>query len=107
MDRVRGVYLPILLLVLAGVMGVLGNMFTDEGRRMAARSQEMLKPERGDVAPRAEAQARRHAMINAAHEATSEGLVMYGCAALLVAGAGLLVVVHLRVFRADNGPAAT
>jgi hypothetical protein len=100
MDRMRGVFLPLLLVAMAGLMGFLGNVSTQDGRMLAARSQQIgARPQAGGVAPRAEADARRRAMLKHAHEASSEGMTLFGCSGLLLAGAALLFIFHLRFFR--------
>lgn len=99
MDRMRGVFLPLLLLAVAGLMAFLGNVSTQDARMLAARAQQVSTPRAGEMAPRAEAEARHRAILKHAHEASREGLTMYGCAGLLVAGAALLFIFHLRFFR--------
>ena len=99
MDRMRGVFLPLLLVAVAGLLGFLGNVSTQDARMLAVRAQQVSAPQAGAVAPRAEADARRRAMLKHAHEASSDGLAFFGFSGLLVAGAALLFIFHLRFFR--------
>lgn len=99
MDRMRGVFLPLLLVAMAALVGFLGNVSTQDGRMLAARSQQLSATMQGSVAPRAEADARRRAMLKHAHESSREGLTLFGCSGLLLAGAALLFIFHLRFFR--------
>lgn len=109
MDRMRGVYLPVLLLGMALLLGLLGNFSTEDGRVLAARAQQLSQVQADGLAPRAQAEARKRAMLKAAFAARSEGLTLFGGSALLVAAAAILFLTHLRTFRAvepDLTPAA-
>ena len=99
MDRMRGVFLPLVLVAVAALLGFLGNVSTQDARMLAARAQQVSAPQAGALAPRAEADARRRAMLKHAHEASGDGLALFGFSGLLVAGAALLFIFHLRFFR--------
>ncbi len=103
MDRMRGVYLPVLLLGMALLLGLLGNFSTEDGRALATRAQQLSQVDSSGLAPRAQAEARKRAMLKAAFAARSEGLTLFGGSGLLVAAAAILFLTHLRTFR-SQGP---
>src|SRR6185503_6984429 len=98
MDRVRGLYFPIVLALMATLVAVLGSMSSDQARDLALRASAPLVIQ-SDVAPRAAAEARKRVLLKRAAQAKTESLVMYGTSFLLFATAALLVVSHLRMFR--------
>ncbi|MEW5855371.1 MAG: hypothetical protein AB2A00_41740 [Myxococcota bacterium] len=99
MDLLRGLALPVLLALMALSLGYLGTVSDGDARILAERAATLSAPDPNSVAPRAEAEARRRALLKRAHEARIQGTALYGGAGLLAAIAGLLVVSHLRMFR--------
>ncbi|MBI5498128.1 MAG: hypothetical protein HY904_24210 [Deltaproteobacteria bacterium] len=102
MDRVRGVYLPVVLVVIAVLLALLGSLSVDDGRMLAARAQQMGSMELIGPAPKAQAEARKRVALKRAHAASTEGLALYGAAMLLGAAAALLLLFHLRYFRPEE-----
>lgn len=98
MDRLRGVWLPVLLMAMAGVVAFLGSVSTDDAAALAQRAQGDLVV-RGSLAPRAEAAARKRVLIRHSQSARLQGLALFGASGLLAAASAVLFLTHLRAFR--------
>ena len=109
MDRIRGVLLPVLFMARAALLAVLGSISSDQGQALLDRATSpstanLVEP--GSLAPRAEAEARRRVLFKRGQEARLQGTLWYGVSSVLVAGAVIMLVGQMRIFKGRDLNAA-